>query len=437
MSDGEYCTDAETAAPVQAAVELCFHRSRLYFDGDALASVEGYKQAKEEMHGFSLCHGQISELFFSNFSLGVARGLLTREYHSLRKGWLESSNEFMQHAARTLRSSETVDMIMDRPERSDKRLRSGDQISVLIAADIGTGTLVLDATIGTGVSSPTELPTLVPSKTRHRPEGYTYPVCTHIAIARRNTGASSWVMLTRSRRIRPRLCAESGTRLLSYGTITDVPSIHDQPIVSEFQDVFPEELPGIPTIRDVEFNIELIPKGAEAHSPRILIAWSIELKEFEGISCKSLLERENWTDYNDEAEPIPFRRRVFSSSLDGQPIRGKHVEALINSQAFKKLDDNDAVSLCCVGILRLVLLGLEDRRPVPNWILRLVNDRDGWDNYPWGSHGQLPVEGLVPDEIEARSRWWVSSRAYFDGRNIEDERIPRHLNRNNYFEVPS
>ncbi|GKB59651.1 phospholipase-like protein [Tanacetum coccineum] len=232
----------------------------------------------------------------------------------------------------------------------------------------------------------------------------------------------------------------------------------------------------------------------------------------------------NWTDYNDEAEPIPFRRRVFSSYLDDQLIRGKHVEALINSEAFKKLDDNDVVSLCCVGILQLVLLGLEDRRPVPNWILRLANDRDGWDNYPWGSHvwptlykklkdanvrrwpalyatqptdevdkkiysltgflwafktwilesfraatndyytryrrlprivawssknkfylrmlkpflhGQLPVERLVPDEIEARSRWLVSSRAYFDGRNIEDELIPRHLNRNNYFEVPS
>ncbi|GKB16061.1 phospholipase-like protein, partial [Tanacetum coccineum] len=235
---------------------------------------------------------------------------------------------------------------------------------------------------------------------------------------------------------------------------------------------------------------------------------------------------ENWTDYNNEEERIPFRRRVFSSSLDGKPVRGKKVETLIKSDEFKKLDDNDAVSLCCVGILQLVLLGLEDRRPVPNWILRLANDREGWDKYPWGSHvwptlyqklndanvrrwptlyatlptqmklirkvirllallghsrytwilesfraatndyhtryrrlprivawssknkfyrnmlkpflhGQLHVERLVPDEIEARSRWWVSSRAYFDGRNIEDERIPRHLNRKKYFEVPS
>nr|GEZ49883.1 phospholipase-like protein [Tanacetum cinerariifolium] len=78
---------------------------------------------------------------------------------------------------------------------------------------------------------------------------------------------------------------------------------------------------------------------------------------------------ENSTDYNKEKDPIPFRRRVVSSDLDGRPIRGKDVGLLIESDVFKKLDDNDAVSLCCVGILQLVLLGVEDRRHVPNWIL--------------------------------------------------------------------
>nr|GEV91296.1 hypothetical protein [Tanacetum cinerariifolium] len=126
------------------------------------------------------------------------------------------------------------------------------------------------------------------------------------------------------------------------------------------------------------------------------------------------------------------------------------------------------------GILQLVLLGIEDRRPVPNWILRLANDIVSWDNYPWGSYvwptlykhlrdanvkrwqplyaselanetdtksysieGQLPVERLVSDETEARSLWWVSSRAYFGGCSFEEEQIPHQLNRNNYFEVPS
>nr|GFD39703.1 putative reverse transcriptase domain, aspartic peptidase domain protein [Tanacetum cinerariifolium] len=44
-----------------------------------------------------------------------------------------------------------------------------------------------------------------------------------------------------------------------HDTTSDVSSIHDQPIVSEFPDIFPDELPGIPPVREVEFNIELIP----------------------------------------------------------------------------------------------------------------------------------------------------------------------------------
>nr|GEW46806.1 phospholipase-like protein [Tanacetum cinerariifolium] len=95
---------------------------------------------------------------------------------------------------------------------------------------------------------------------------------------------------------------------------------------------------------------------------------------------------ENSTDYNKAKDPISFRRRVFSSDLDGRPIRGKDVGLFIKSDVFKKLDDNDVVILCCVGILQLVLLGVEDRRSVPNWILRLSNDRVSWDNYPWGSY---------------------------------------------------
>ncbi|GJT41191.1 phospholipase-like protein [Tanacetum coccineum] len=63
---------------------------------------------------------------------------------------------------------------------------------------------------------------------------------------------------------------------------------------------------------------------------------------------------EYWADYNNEDDPILFRRRVFSLAKD--------------------------------GILQFVLLGLEDRRGVPYWILRLANDRDGWDKYPWGSY---------------------------------------------------
>nr|GEZ80800.1 putative reverse transcriptase domain-containing protein [Tanacetum cinerariifolium] len=87
--------------------------------------------------------------------------------------------------------------------------------------------------------------------------------------------------------------------LLSHGcegflaTIHDmtpeISSIQDQPIVSEFPDVFPDELPGIPPVREVEFNIELIP-GAEPISKAPYRMAPVELKELKD-QLQELLER--------------------------------------------------------------------------------------------------------------------------------------------------
>nr|GEZ24269.1 hypothetical protein [Tanacetum cinerariifolium] len=48
---------------------------------------------------------------------------------------------------------------------------------------------------------------------------------------------------------------------------------------------------------------------------------------------------------------------------------GQTVETLIDSKAFDRLHEDDVVSLCCLGILQLVLLGVEDRCHVPDWML--------------------------------------------------------------------
>ncbi|GJW64065.1 phospholipase-like protein [Tanacetum coccineum] len=109
--------------------------------------------------------------------------------------------------------------------------------------------------------------------------------------------------------------------------------------------------------------------------------------------------------YDNNEAPIPFRRRVFSSAIDGQKIIGKTVEDLIESKRFYRLQDEDAVSLCCIGILQLVLLGVEDRHQVPNWILRLANDRDAWDKYPWGSYVWATLYSQLKD---ANPRRWDS-----------------------------
>nr|GEZ68715.1 putative reverse transcriptase domain, aspartic peptidase domain protein [Tanacetum cinerariifolium] len=75
-----------------------------------------------------------------------------------------------------------------------------------------------------------------------------------------------------------------------HDTTSNVPSIHDQPIVSEFLDVFPDELPGIPPVREVEFSIELISRADPISKAPYRMA-SIELKELKD-QFQELLEQD-------------------------------------------------------------------------------------------------------------------------------------------------
>ncbi|GKA82690.1 hypothetical protein Tco_0789438 [Tanacetum coccineum] len=84
-----------------------------------------------------------------------------------------------------------------------------------------------------------------------------------------------------------------------------------------------------------------------------------------------------WAEY-DTKQRIPFRRRVFPSYLDGKPITGIDIANTILDQSFAQLYDDDVVGLCCLGILQLVILGVESKRVVPDWMLRLANDRVAW-----------------------------------------------------------
>nr|GFD48488.1 putative reverse transcriptase domain, aspartic peptidase domain protein [Tanacetum cinerariifolium] len=74
-----------------------------------------------------------------------------------------------------------------------------------------------------------------------------------------------------------------------HDTTSDVPSIHEQPIVSEFPDVFLDELLGIPPVHEVEFNIKLIPRAEPISNAPYRMA-PIELKELKD-QLHELLER--------------------------------------------------------------------------------------------------------------------------------------------------
>nr|GEW19153.1 hypothetical protein [Tanacetum cinerariifolium] len=165
------------------------------------------------------------------------------------------------------------------------------------------------------------------------------------------------------------------------------------------------------------------------------IPWTIEEEVSLDRAKKKATTSSASSTFNNE-KPLA-RRRVFPSSLDGQHITGKNVEELIKSKSFSKLDDDDAVSLCCMGILQLVLLGVEDRRAdanvkrcLPLYAIEPTNkvDKKSYSifGFTWAFKGRVITKRLIPDEIEAESGWWVSSRAYFEGRVSKAERRPSY-----------
>ncbi|GJW69764.1 phospholipase-like protein [Tanacetum coccineum] len=92
------------------------------------------------------------------------------------------------------------------------------------------------------------------------------------------------------------------------------------------------------------------------------------------------------------------------------------LEAKIKSDLFYRINDHDVVSLCCVAILQLVLLGLEDRRKnanVTRWQPIYANEQEEDDDhnsyslmgFAWAFKGRRPTSTLSPNKFKARSDW--------------------------------
>ncbi|GJS35352.1 hypothetical protein Tco_0533734 [Tanacetum coccineum] len=132
-------------------------------------------------------------------------------------------------------------------------------------------------------------------------------------------------------------------------------------------------------------------------------------------------------DYNDREMPIPFKRRVFPSCYD--------------------------------GILQLVFLGVEAKRKIPDWMLRLANDRGGPSSFqthpnsrsffnigtptnwqtpmqsqlgPSNWHSQMPAQSATP--------YWQPAFPSLPGNNIlnrgKREQRPSYYKQSPYMEQP-
>ncbi|GJU69268.1 phospholipase-like protein [Tanacetum coccineum] len=140
---------------------------------------------------------------------------------------------------------------------------------------------------------------------------------------------------------------------------------------------------------------------------------------------------------------IPFRNRLFPEKIGYVKIID--LFALFDDEEkFSKLSDEDAIRLCLLLSLEVIFMGRELVSVVDDVYLRMVNDLDAWNSFPWGEHiwrqlydsirnvsskhklehflsysltgflfaFKAPIE-LAPTKDEVQCNWYAPSNDYF------------------------
>nr|GEV57633.1 reverse transcriptase domain-containing protein [Tanacetum cinerariifolium] len=158
--------------------------------------------------------------------------------------------------------------------------------------------------------------------------------------------------------------------------------LEDLKIVQEFPEVFPEDLPGIPATRQVEFRIDLIPGAAPVARAPYRLAPS-EMKEL-----------------SDQLQELTDKGFIRPKNIKNEDVGGMLIENVKNPEAIRieKLEPSADGTLClnskswlpCYGDLRTVIMhesykskpsGLLVQPKIPEW---------KWDNIMMDFVTKLP-----------------------------------------------
>ena len=132
-----------------------------------------------------------------------------------------------------------------------------------------------------------------------------------------------------------------------------LPDLEDIPVVRDFPDVFPEELPGVPPDRDVEFVIDLIP-GTAPISRRPYKMAALELGELKKQHDESLQKGFIRPSTSPWACPILFVKKkdgTYRLVVDYRPV---NLVTIKNKYPLPKI--NDLVGVLGTGVPRLACL---------------------------------------------------------------------------------
>nr|GEW66613.1 hypothetical protein [Tanacetum cinerariifolium] len=144
--------------------------------------------------------------------------------------------------------------------------------------------------------------------------------------------------------------------------------------------------------------------------------------EFCLVTCFAY-EKVIFPKYLDGGIP-PFVRRLFSDKL--KKLEKNKDGELVQDKAAKDKATQPSVT---IKYLELIFRGIEDKKVVPTFILRLVDDLAAWNYFPWGEYyweefhnkNSNPTTKLQPTDAEMGQKWYRRSYNYLD---VKEKSIP-------------
>ena len=83
---------------------------------------------------------------------------------------------------------------------------------------------------------------------------------------------------------------------------------------------------------------------------------------------------------------ISFRDRVFPEKI-GRYVKTIDLLSVIeDEERFTKLSDEDSIRVCLLLSLEVIFMGRDLGSIVDDVLLRMVDDLEAWNEFPWGEH---------------------------------------------------
>ncbi|XP_070020932.1 uncharacterized protein [Nicotiana sylvestris] len=193
---------------------------------------------------------------------------------------------------------------------------------------------------------------------------------------------------------------------------SEKPTLQSIPVVKEYEDIFPDKLPGIPPEREIDFGIDLLPGTQLISIPlyRMAPAELIELKE----KLKDLLEKED--------EHVDHLRTVLQTLRDNKLYaKFSMCESWLKSVAFLGhiVSDGDIKKATKFQWTEACEQSFQELKNIltSELVLALPNGLDGYAMYCDASGvglGCVLMQHGKQKELNLRQRRWLELLKYYD-----------------------